>query len=399
MLAPRIPRPAAKAAARPHAASTPTPRAQAHGGAWDFRRMNPAAVPAQSGLVVGAVDHPLERDADRLAHAAMAGRQDARSPTAALGSAMARPDLAAPPIVADVLATQGAPLDAATSAFFGSRFGHDFASVRLHTDARAVESARALGARGYAYGDHIVLAEPPTGATHTLAHELAHIAQHGRNDATTEPGIIRRQPAAQAAAAPVALPPGVEPLLQATAEGRHALSVMRTYQVTLILTDTGRPAYYDLRGTCTLNKSLPPAVIASYFTHEMYHAEQAKTGKTGDPKKMEKDPYVTQMVNEEIEGTVRGYTAHLELERNGTLPAGTPEPPRSDSFRIAYKTGRERAQKANPAASEADLHAAGLENAKAAIRYWIKEGGLAPGPGVTYRQYYAADWDRANKTR
>jgi hypothetical protein len=360
--------------------------------------MNPSPVLAQREFVVGAVDHPFEQDAERLARAAMDAGPAARSSAASREPGTARSDHAAPPIVADVLATSGAPLDPATSAFFGARFGHDFASVRLHTDAQAVASARALGARAYAHGDHVVLAETQAGPTPTLAHELAHVAQHARHGATTDPGVIRRQPAA-AAAAPVGLPPGVESLLQATAEGRHALSVMHTYQVTLILTDTGRPAYYDLRGTCTLNKSLPPAVIASYFTHEMYHAEQAKTGKTGNPRKMEKNPYVTQMVDEEIEGTVRGYSAHLELERKGTLPAGTPEPPRYDSFRSAYKVGRERAQKANSGASEADLHAAGLANAKAMIRWWIKEGGLGPFQGVTYAQYYAADWDRANKNK
>src|SRR5258708_9568918 len=43
----------------------------------------------------------------------------------------------APPIVHDVLRAPGQPLDAATRAFMEPRFGHDFSSVRVHTDARA----------------------------------------------------------------------------------------------------------------------------------------------------------------------------------------------------------------------------------------------------------------------
>ena len=57
-----------------------------------------------------------------------------------------------PPIVHEVLRSPGQPLDAATHAFMAPRFGHDFSSVRVHTDAKAVESARAVNALAYTVG-------------------------------------------------------------------------------------------------------------------------------------------------------------------------------------------------------------------------------------------------------
>src|SRR5690348_11743952 len=42
----------------------------------------------------------------------------------------------APAIVRDVLRSTGQPLDQATRAYFEPRFGHDFSTVRVHTDLR-----------------------------------------------------------------------------------------------------------------------------------------------------------------------------------------------------------------------------------------------------------------------
>jgi hypothetical protein len=62
------------------------------------------------------------------------------------------------------------------------RFGHDFSHVRIHTDAKAAESARALNARGYTVGNAVVFGSgrfaPSTSAGRLLiAHELSHTIQ------------------------------------------------------------------------------------------------------------------------------------------------------------------------------------------------------------------------------
>ncbi len=47
------------------------------------------------------------------------------------------------PLVQEVLRSPGQPLDPATRAFMEPRFDHDFGHVRMHTDAKAADSARA----------------------------------------------------------------------------------------------------------------------------------------------------------------------------------------------------------------------------------------------------------------
>src|SRR5712691_7910193 len=89
---------------------------------------------------------------------------------------------AVPPIVHDVLSSPGQSLDAGTRAFMEPRFGHDFSQVRVHTDARAAESARAVNALAYAVGHDVVFGTgqytPGTSeGQRLLAHELTHVVQ------------------------------------------------------------------------------------------------------------------------------------------------------------------------------------------------------------------------------
>ena len=87
-----------------------------------------------------------------------------------------------PPIVHEVLRGSGQPLDPATRAFMEPRFGHDFGAVRVHTDARAGQSARSVNALAYTVGRDLVFGAgqyaPSTAAGQKLiAHELAHTIQ------------------------------------------------------------------------------------------------------------------------------------------------------------------------------------------------------------------------------
>ncbi len=87
-----------------------------------------------------------------------------------------------PPIVHDVLRSPGQPLDPPTREFMESRFGHDFSRVRVHTDAKAAESARAVSALAYTLGRGIVFGAGHYAPTtqegkRLLAHELAHAVQ------------------------------------------------------------------------------------------------------------------------------------------------------------------------------------------------------------------------------
>lgn len=87
-----------------------------------------------------------------------------------------------PPIVHDVLNSPGQPLDANTRAFFEPRFGRDFTRVRVHTDERAMESARSVSALAYTVGRDVVFgagqySPGTTEGAELLAHELTHVVQ------------------------------------------------------------------------------------------------------------------------------------------------------------------------------------------------------------------------------
>jgi hypothetical protein len=91
---------------------------------------------------------------------------------------------AVPPVVDEVLASPGTPLAPASRTFMESRFGYDFSEVRVHADARAAESARAVKALAYTAGSNVVFGagqyQPQTRpGQQLLAHELAHVVQQG----------------------------------------------------------------------------------------------------------------------------------------------------------------------------------------------------------------------------
>jgi hypothetical protein len=92
---------------------------------------------------------------------------------------------AVPPIVHEVLHSPGTTLPQQTRASMEARFGHDFSRVRIHTDTKAAESARAIHALAYTAGEHIAFAagyyapESKDGSR-LLAHELTHHIQQRR---------------------------------------------------------------------------------------------------------------------------------------------------------------------------------------------------------------------------
>lgn len=84
----------------------------------------------------------------------------------------------------------GQPLPESVRAFFEPRFGYDFSQVRVHTDARAAESARAVNALAYTVGRDIMFGAgqytPSNLASRLLlAHELVHTIQQNAVRATT----------------------------------------------------------------------------------------------------------------------------------------------------------------------------------------------------------------------
>jgi Domain of unknown function (DUF4157) len=111
--------------------------------------------------------------------------------------------------VIETLRAPGAPLDPATDAELSARFGHDFSAVRVHTNDRAANSARALNAAAYTAGHDVVFDagqyDPSTAAgRELLGHELAHVVQQrGGTTGITAHAAQLEQQADQAASAVV----------------------------------------------------------------------------------------------------------------------------------------------------------------------------------------------------
>jgi len=180
-----------------------------------------------AGLPIHPADDAYEREADRVADAVMRGGSAPTRTTAPALPAISRlqrcscggshagggmcPECAkmqeemqrsasgaagagvAPPVVHDVLRSSGEPLDAGVRAYFEPRFGRGFGDVRVHTDGRAAESARAVDAVAYTVGSNLVFgagAYRPDSAQgrRLIAHELTHVVQQGGGG----PGAVQR---------------------------------------------------------------------------------------------------------------------------------------------------------------------------------------------------------------
>lgn len=181
-------------------------------------RSPPKAPPQRSATVqpklrIGAVDDPLEREADRMA--ARVVRPSASSAGGApRGERLQRKAVATPAPgrraavspsrhfageLAAARATGGSALPSSARAELEPRFGLDFGGVRVHANTRAERLSRQIGARAFTIGGDIFFQRreysPDSGeGQRLLAHELTHVAQQGAAGPGVQPGLIQRQP-------------------------------------------------------------------------------------------------------------------------------------------------------------------------------------------------------------
>ncbi len=161
-------------------------------------------------IEVARCNDAAELEADRAAgrvlsdpHAVRGVSPPTRSP--ALTTERSRP-LVAPPLVHRVLSRSGRPLEADSRRYFEPRYGHDFGAVRIHDDAEAARSAKAVTARAYTVGNHVVLGggdgpERSPSRQYLLAHELAHVIQQS-SGGSGDRVALRRYPDGDTAVAP-----------------------------------------------------------------------------------------------------------------------------------------------------------------------------------------------------
>ena len=197
-------------------------------------------LPLQRKLAIGSSTDPLEAEADRVAEQVTAEQIPAAGSSAPLGrvsgngkdwtaqrkcacggdagsadlcSECSRKKLQRsavepsktgeagifPPIVRKVLRSPGQALDEATRAYFEPRFGRNFGGVRIHSGPDATESARAINARAYTVGQHLVFGEGEfnpavLSGRRLLAHELTHTIQQLDGLGANATGVVQRAP-------------------------------------------------------------------------------------------------------------------------------------------------------------------------------------------------------------
>jgi hypothetical protein len=161
----------------------------------------------QRKLAVGRPDGRYEEEADRVGEQVMRmrgqqGRHDVLPITLPV-QRQARdigPGKDFPSIVTNALSSPGRPLAAGARAFFAAQFTRDFSNIRVHDNAVAAESARALDARAYTVGPHLVFgageyAPETERGKRLLAHELTHAVQQdaaGGTHAEASRSVLQR---------------------------------------------------------------------------------------------------------------------------------------------------------------------------------------------------------------
>jgi hypothetical protein len=135
-------------------------------------------------------------------------------------------------------------------AFFEPRFGHDFGQVRIHTGAKAAESAHSLGAYAYTLGHDIVFDQgrfaPGTGeGRKLLAHELTHVVQQGSSEPFVQRKVRESNVSCRHTGLTGGLPGGLisgpDAIVFITAANQKAVDLSQTAEALLSKTDAPDP--------------------------------------------------------------------------------------------------------------------------------------------------------------
>ena len=190
-------------------------------GEGDFFAPTGAGVAIQAKLTVNKAGDKFEQEADRMADKVMRAPAPATAPARAPAPGaldekleknkpeqLLRKETGPAPVVdrgtqsaIGNKMTGGQPLSHDVRGFMEPRFGADFSSVRVHTDAESAGLSNRLSARAFTHGSHVFFSnnqyQPGTSeGKHLLAHELTHTIQQGQS--------IQRSP--QVTVAPTSTP-------------------------------------------------------------------------------------------------------------------------------------------------------------------------------------------------
>ena len=240
-------------------------------------------------------------------------------------AARSEPGGVVPPVVRAALAGgRGQPLPAAHREAVAPHLGPAAGAVRLHTDARAAASARAIGAHAYAVGRDVVFApgryapQTPRGMT-LLLHELTHVARAA--EGTSRLDTLYMQQANEPPATP-SLPPVTVPGTGVTAFPGPSRSAS--------LLGARIPVPASLRLTNALGVGPGPGWVVDlsprqFVLHFLDRLDLASTTRPGTPPGREGDP-ANQQRTSLINPTLSLDPSSGRLRGTATLSVGTEYP-------------------------------------------------------------------------
>jgi hypothetical protein len=262
----------------------------------------------------------LQRASGNHAVARLLDAPEVRSARSEAGGAI-------PPVVRAALATgNGQPLPPPRRAAVTPHLGAAAANARLHTDARAAASARAIGARAYTVGRDVVFApgeyvpHSPRG-TALLLHELTHVARVATGAARSD-AVFKQGGNEPAATATPTLPPLTLPGTGVTAFPGPTRSAS--------LLGARIPVPASLRLTNMLSVGPGPGWVVDVSPrqlvfHFLDNLDLASTTRPGTPPGREGDP-ANQQRTSLVRPTISLDPSSGRLRGTATLSVGTEYP-------------------------------------------------------------------------
>lgn len=183
-----------------------------------------------------------------------------------------------------------------------------------------------------------------------------------------------------------------------SAQGRRALEIYDRYGVNPTFRPGEGSTFDSGTNTTNLDPSENSTTSALTFVHEMQHAQEHHEGTSGDVANQSRNDYVNEMLQEEVDGTVRSIEARNELAQNGT-DVSNAHFPLENEYQQAYNKAVSDARAANPNISDDEAHQIG----RAAGRQRVEDG-FRNGEVVTsnnnqpYPAYYGNAWDGQHPT-
>ena len=173
-------------------------------------------LPTQCKLSIGAVDDPLEHEADAMADTVMrmpepnfiqrkcAHCEEEEAQRKPLASFIQKKESATSNTTSDATHTQiqatrggGSAMSGNTKSFMESRFGTDFSNVRIHSGGYASQLSKELNAQAFTVGNDIYFnagkfSPESSEGKRLLAHELTHTVQQGAGSVMQRKWIQRK---------------------------------------------------------------------------------------------------------------------------------------------------------------------------------------------------------------